>query len=115
MNHLADNTTSIFKVGCFQEISQSCQQLFFRLGLSKSLWLRTTLISFKANDVIFGAVQSRGSNSVDVFGDVWLWNVYAIYDLATTGTPRFGFVPRNESFNQTSQQTTTSDHHSGAI
>src|SRR5437016_4417951 len=47
------------------------------------------LISFKANDVIFGAVQSRGSNSVDVFGDVWLCNVYAIYDLATTGTPRF--------------------------
>ena len=41
----------------------------------------------------YGTIQSRGSSDVDVFGDIWLNNVYAIFD-ATPGRPRFGVIPR---------------------
>ena len=42
---------------------------------------------------IYGAMQSRGVNTVDIFGDVWLNNVYAIFDL-TQDVARVGVVPR---------------------
>ena len=42
---------------------------------------------------IYGAMQSRGNQLFDIFGDVWLNNVYAIFDL-TQEVPRIGVVPR---------------------
>jgi hypothetical protein len=42
---------------------------------------------------IYGGMQSRGNNNFDIFGDVWLNNVYAIFDL-TQDVPRLGVVPR---------------------
>ena len=42
---------------------------------------------------ILGGIQSRGSNTFDIFGDVWLNNVYAIFDL-TQDVARIGVVPR---------------------
>lgn len=43
---------------------------------------------------IVGSVQPRFEVAdVDIFGDVWLNNVYAIFDF-TAGNPQFGFVPR---------------------
>jgi len=41
----------------------------------------------------YGTIQSRGSVGFDIFGDVWLNNVYAIFDL-TQAQPRFGVIPR---------------------
>ncbi|KZO95222.1 acid protease [Calocera viscosa TUFC12733] len=43
---------------------------------------------------MFGAVQSRGSNQQDIFGDVFLKRVYALFD-ARPGTPRIGFGQRD--------------------
>jgi hypothetical protein len=45
---------------------------------------------------IVGSIQSRGSYPIDLFGDFWMRNVYAIFDLGngTKDTFRFGFVPR---------------------
>ena len=45
---------------------------------------------------IQGSIQSRGSYPCDIFGDFWMRNVYAIFDLGngTETTFRFGFVPR---------------------
>ena len=40
-----------------------------------------------------GTVQSRGEEPADILGDVWLVNVYAIFDF-TSGSPLFGAVPR---------------------
>lgn len=42
---------------------------------------------------IYGSIQSRKDNIYDVFGDVWLANLYVIFDL-TTSVPRIGVVPR---------------------
>lgn len=41
---------------------------------------------------VIGTVQPR-STSFDIFGDVWLRNVYAMFDF-TNGNPQFGVVPR---------------------
>lgn len=43
-----------------------------------------------------GAIQGRGDTPIDIFGDVWLRNIYAIHDIGMTGPGkvRFGFVPR---------------------
>ncbi|KAI0024161.1 aspartic endopeptidase [Xylariomycetidae sp. FL0641] len=41
----------------------------------------------------YGGVQSRGSNSFDILGDVMLKSVYAIWDLGNT---RLGMVPKVE-------------------
>jgi len=41
----------------------------------------------------YGTIQSRGSFGADIFGDIWLNNVYAVFD-ATPGRPRFGVIPR---------------------
>lgn len=49
--------------------------------------------AYTTNGWIIGAMQSRGSNNYDIFGDVWLNNVYAIFDL-TQEVPRLGVVPR---------------------
>ena len=55
-----------------------------------------------SGDLVYGPVQSRGDSRVDIFGDVWLWNVYAIYDIESVVNARFGFVPRNPSYRSTS-------------
>ncbi|KAI0865274.1 eukaryotic aspartyl protease [Xylaria cubensis] len=39
----------------------------------------------------YGGVQSRGTNPFDILGDVFLRNIYAIWDLGNT---RFGAVPK---------------------
>lgn len=47
---------------------------------------------------IFGAIQSRGNDEYDSFGDYWLRNVYAIWDFGVTGDGiKFGVVPRTPS------------------
>lgn len=44
---------------------------------------------------IYGSIQSRGDLDTDLFGDYWLRNVYAVYDVeGDKNGPRFGFVPR---------------------
>jgi Eukaryotic aspartyl protease len=42
---------------------------------------------------VYGSLQSRQDNTYDIFGDVWLANLYVIFDL-TTSVPRIGVVPR---------------------
>ena len=42
---------------------------------------------------IVGSVQPRVDPNFDIFGDVWLNNVYAIFDF-TSGNQQFGVVPR---------------------
>ena len=46
--------------------------------------------------MIFGTIQSRGDSKVDIFGHPWLNNIYAVFDLGTTGPEivRFGLVSR---------------------
>lgn len=41
----------------------------------------------------YGGVQSRGDNTFDILGDVFLKSVYAIWD---QGNTRFGVVPKIE-------------------
>ena len=42
----------------------------------------------------YGSLQSRGHSTFDIYGDVWLANVYAIFDLTDLTVPRIGVVPR---------------------
>jgi len=42
----------------------------------------------------YGAIQSRGGNKQDIFGDVFLKRVYALFD-ARPGSPRIGFGQRD--------------------
>ena len=47
-----------------------------------------------------GSIQSGGNitdNGQYIYGDFWLRNVYAIFDLADGENFRFGFVPRNST------------------
>ena len=49
---------------------------------------------------IMGSIQSGGNitdNGQYIYGDFWLRNVYAIFDLADGENFRFGFVPRNST------------------
>lgn len=48
------------------------------------------------NGFIYGGLQSRGQQNFDIFGDVFLRSVYAIFDL-NGGTPQFGCVQRQPS------------------
>ncbi|CAJ2500078.1 Uu.00g029310.m01.CDS01 [Anthostomella pinea] len=48
------------------------------------------------NGFIYGGIQSRGSQDFDIFGDVFLRSVYAVFDL-NDGKPRFGAVQRAPS------------------
>lgn len=43
------------------------------------------------SDTVFGGIQSRGSMTFDILGDVFLKNVYAVFD---QGNKRFGAVQR---------------------
>jgi len=43
---------------------------------------------------MYGAIQSRGSNKQDIFGDVFLKRVYAVFD-ARANSPRIGFGQRD--------------------
>jgi hypothetical protein len=46
---------------------------------------------------IIGAIQSSGDSPLSIFGDFWLRNVYAIFNLGISGNnvnATFGFVPR---------------------
>ncbi|KZT58433.1 acid protease [Calocera cornea HHB12733] len=45
------------------------------------------------NGMSFGSVQSRGGNTQDILGDVFLKRVYAIFD-QTPNAPKIGFVQR---------------------
>jgi len=45
------------------------------------------------NGTSLGSIQSRGQNPQDIFGDVFLKRVYAIFD-QTPGAPRIGFAQR---------------------
>ena len=44
-----------------------------------------------------GSIQEIGDLNFDIFGDSWLNNVYAVFDLGMTGPGilRFGVVPRD--------------------
>jgi hypothetical protein len=42
------------------------------------------------DNMTYGAIQSRGNLSMDIWGDAWLRNGYAIFDV---GNCRFGYVP----------------------
>lgn len=45
----------------------------------------------KGSGMVFGAIQSRGDNPFDIFGDTFLICTYAIFDV---GKKRFGVVQR---------------------
>ncbi|KZO99775.1 acid protease [Calocera viscosa TUFC12733] len=45
------------------------------------------------NGMSFGSVQSRGGNTQDILGDVFLKRVYAVFD-QTPNAPKIGFVQR---------------------
>jgi len=69
------------------------------------------------NGYVIGAFQSRGNITLDIFGDVWLNNVYAIFDF-NSQTPRFGVVRRapnvtDTSISRNSSTSPTSSNHSG--
>lgn len=46
------------------------------------------------DDLIIGGIQPAGNMSVFLFGDAWLRNIYAIFDLADGNDTRFGFVTK---------------------
>ncbi|UPX15080.1 uncharacterized protein EKO05_0005543 [Ascochyta rabiei] len=52
------------------------------------------------NGMVYGSIQSRGSMDMDIYGDAVLKAMYAIFDM-NNGTPRFGFVQRKESTQNT--------------
>jgi hypothetical protein len=43
------------------------------------------------NGMVYGGIQSRGTNPFDILGDVWLKSIYAVFDL---GNNQFGAVQR---------------------
>ncbi|KAF1935346.1 aspergillopepsin A precursor [Clathrospora elynae] len=45
---------------------------------------------------VYGSIQSRGSMNMDIYGDAVLKAMYAIFDM-NNGKPRFGWVQRKES------------------
>lgn len=45
------------------------------------------------NNMVYGGIQSRGSQNFDILGDVFLRCVYAVFDLGNT---QFGAVQRTE-------------------
>ena len=47
---------------------------------------------------IVGGLQSNDGIGTSIYGDTWLRNVYAIFDLGSGNEQdfRFGFVPRSE-------------------
>ncbi|KIW33282.1 uncharacterized protein PV07_00142 [Cladophialophora immunda] len=53
-------------------------------------------------NMVYGGIQSRGDQNFDIFGDTFLQNVYAVFDVGNT---RFGVVQRAAP---TSTSTTTS-------
>lgn len=66
-------------------------------------------LTLKPNDIIFdnttfpgliiGSIQPTGGLGISVYGDIWLRNVYAIFDMGSGNRTdfRFGFVPRQPS------------------
>ncbi|KAJ4349263.1 hypothetical protein N0V95_004754 [Ascochyta clinopodiicola] len=48
------------------------------------------------NGMVYGSIQSRGSMDMDIYGDAVLKAMYAIFDM-NNGNPRFGFIQRKES------------------
>lgn len=53
------------------------------------------------NGMVYGSIQSRGSMTMDIYGDAVLKAIYAIFD-ANNGSPRFGWVQRKETNQNTS-------------
>ncbi|KAL2043693.1 hypothetical protein ABVK25_012531 [Lepraria finkii] len=51
------------------------------------------------NGMVYGGIQSRGNNSFDILGDVFLKSIYAIFD---QGNTRFGAVSRSDPTQNTS-------------
>ncbi|MCJ1457054.1 hypothetical protein MMC28_007420 [Mycoblastus sanguinarius] len=51
------------------------------------------------NGMTYGGIQSRGTMTFDIFGDVFLKSIYAIFD---QGNTRFGAVSRSEPTQNTS-------------
>lgn len=47
------------------------------------------------NGMVYGSIQSRGSMTMDIYGDAVLKAMYAIFDM-NNGSPRFGWVQRKE-------------------
>jgi hypothetical protein len=69
-----------------------------------TLPMGTTNVTLQSSDLTFsdagggltyGSLQSRGEIGYDVFGDVWLNNVYAIFDMTDLTVPRIGVVSRS--------------------
>lgn len=53
------------------------------------------------NGNVYGSIQSRGSMTMDIYGDAVLKAIYAIFDM-NNGSPRFGWVQRKEATQNTS-------------
>lgn len=51
------------------------------------------------NGMVYGGIQSRGSMEMDIYGDVVLKSIYAIFD---QGNTRFGAVQRANGSTSTS-------------
>jgi len=76
--------------------SATCPDIYFACG-DRYFGIPGDDLKFSpasAKGYMFGAVQSRGSNKQDIFGDVFLKRVYALFD-ARPGTPRIGFGQRD--------------------
>jgi Eukaryotic aspartyl protease len=43
---------------------------------------------------VFGSLQSRRESPRDIFGDIWLANLYVVFDGTIPNRPRLGVVPR---------------------
>ncbi|EFQ89685.1 hypothetical protein CFE70_002189 [Pyrenophora teres f. teres 0-1] len=50
--------------------------------------------------MVYGSIQSRGSMTMDIYGDAVLKAMYAIFDM-NNGSPRFGWVQRKEATQNT--------------
>jgi hypothetical protein len=59
------------------------------------------------NGMVYGSIQSRGSMDMDIYGDAVLKAMYAIFDM-NNGSPRFGWVQRKETNQNTAVPPTQS-------
>ncbi|OAP62661.1 hypothetical protein AYL99_01888 [Fonsecaea erecta] len=55
-------------------------------------------------NMVYGGIQSRGSQNFDIFGDTFLQNVYAVFDVGNT---RFGVVQRAASTSTSTSSSTS--------
>ena len=100
LNGVFDNTTGLW---LFPSNFTENQLPSVNLPVAEfNLTLQPTDIIFDNSSIpgmVVGSIQSNTGTNISVYGDIWLRNVYAIFDLGSGNASdfQFGFVPRQPS------------------